>query len=423
MVNAIVLRYVGTLTQFVLLAIIARSLTPDEYGVYLLCLSVTFSFYYIVGFGASEAAVARLPRLREAESNVETSEITASVMMLTGISVAILLGLIPFSRLFEMRDETAWTAFDFTCLFLAANGIIFNVAQLLLGQGKTTLGSFFFYPAINLTLLLSVVPFLLLSDRVTFESLTQVSAFGAFVTAGIGSVICLSGTGRRGWRPFKQARSLLFPGIGMLAVRIMHVSSFWIPTMITGFLISSADAGQIGTAGRLAIAVSAVIAALRFVARPTLTVHLARDTMPELKRFTGSIAFVTTTMGIVSLAVHLLIGDELIRFVFGPEFNAVAPLLTILLLSVIAEAIFGPVDEILKLSGNQAAVTWIYGIGVLLFLVGAILTVRQGLHWVAWFQVLYVAGVFTAMNLLVKRKFGYFVLPCWPDRRLLAGVR
>lgn len=102
---------------------------------------------------------------------------------------------------------------------------------------------------------------------------------------------------------------------------------------------------------------------------------------------------------------------------------AVIPILTVLLISVCAEGVFGPVDELVKLSGGQKVVAWVYGAGVVLFLVGFCLLSYVGLIWVAWLQVFYVLGIFIAMNLAIYRKFEFLILPTWPDTKMLRSVR
>jgi hypothetical protein len=142
-----------------------------------------------------------------------------------------------------------------------------------------------------------------------------------------------------------------------------------------------------------------------------------------LEKIVGSVAFITTACGLVAIILNELFGELLIGMFFSAELKAVQPILTILLLGVCAEAIFGPVDEVLKIAGQQKMVGWIYGVGVSTFLIGCILVINVGLIWIAWLQVAYVLGIFLAMNIAVQREFGFLILPKWPDLRLLRKLR
>ena len=417
MLTTVFFRYLGTLLQFVVLAVIARSVSVEDYGVYMMCLSMTFSFYYVLGLGSSESCLAILSRNRALNVQEGNGQLVGSVLFITLACAGLLLcAAVVIYVLQPFAEGPTNTAAVFILVFLSANGIIFNVSQLLLGLGKTAFGSFFFYPAINLTLLFSTVPTALILSDAHFVNLSIATALGASLAAcgALFSVRYLTRNLTHSWS-FEVCKKLILEGAGLTAVRILHVSSFWIPTMVTGFMLAPVLAGEMGTAGRLAIAVSAVIAATRFVIRPSINRALAQQDMPELRKMLGVVAFITTSAGILALIANVLVGEQVIGFFFGHELASAAGILTILLLSVCAEAMFGPVDELLKASGQQKAVAWVYGIGVPCFLVGSILVANLGLMWIAWFQVVYVVGIFSAMNYVVRREFGFAIYPRLPS--------
>lgn len=424
MLMTVVFRYLGTLLQFAVLAVIARSVSGEDYGRYMLCLSITFSCYYVVGLGASEAAVNRIPRDLALGQEDGIGRTVGSVLFVTLFCAAMLWLAAISVALFHPGTSLEKTAIIFVLLFLSSNGIIFNTSQILLGLGQTVTGSFLFYPAINLTLLFSTVPTALLLKDTEFTHLALASSLGSGAAAVGALIACLRGARRYGlsWS-LTEVRGLIAEGYSLTGVRILHVSSFWIPTMVAGFLLSPTSAGLIGTAGRLAIAVSAVIAASRFVIRPAIARSLARGDQDYLRRMAGSVAFISTAVGLSALIANELAGEYVIGAVFGKELQPAAHILTILLLSVCAEAVFGPVDEILKVSRRQKIVAWIYGIGVPVFLVGCLILTPYGLVWIAWLQVAYVLGIFLAMNLAVKREFGFVILPRWPDFKILRNFR
>ncbi|MEM7398230.1 MAG: oligosaccharide flippase family protein [Pseudomonadota bacterium] len=425
MLTTVFFRYLGTLLQFVVLAVIARSVSVEDYGIYMMCLSVTFSFYYVSGFGTSESGLAHLSRNRALEKEEGNGQIVGTVMGTTLACAAVLLcAAVIVYVLQPFAERTTNTAAIFILVFLSAAGIIFNVSQLLLGLGYSAVGSFFFYPAINLTLLFSTVPTALILSDVHFVNLSIATSLGACVAACVAlfSVRRLTRALSHSWS-FAQCKTLIYEGVGLTGVRILHVSSFWIPTMVTGFILAPALAGEMGTAGRIAIAVSAVIAAVRFFIRPAINRALATADMVELRRMLGSVAFITTSAGLLALIANEMVGEEVISFFFGQDLASASMTLTVLLLSVCAEAVFGPVDELLKANGQQKVVAWIYGIGVPFFLLGSILMANLGLIWIAWFQVVYVLGIFSAMNYVVYCKFGFAVFPLIPNLSEIRNLR
>lgn len=420
MISTIVFRYLGTALQFVLLSVIAHSTSHDDYGLYLLCLGFTFSYYYLVGLGASESGMAGLARHPQPVDE-QRGEIIGSVLVLSAACVLLLVTASVLVLVFGDSDANTASAAVFVMLFIAFNGVMFNVSQLLVGTGKSRLGSFFFYPATNLALMFSTVPMALYMRHVTFGQLAVASLAGAALAAAVAVAFCVRSAVPLTWS-LRKIAFLMRTGLGLTLVRILHVVGFWIPTMVTGFLLSPASAGLIGTAGRLAIAVSAVIAAIRFVIRPSIVRALSQNETEKLKRLAGSVAFLTTTMGASALMLNELFGAKLIGLFFGENFVQIVPILTVLLLSVCAEGMFGPVDEILKLAGHQKVVALIYGSGLVFFLTGTIIATRFDLVWIAWLQVAYVFLIFLAMNLVVRKRLHFFVLPTWPDLNLLRRI-
>lgn len=424
MLIAIIFRYLGTILQFIVLAVIARSTSSDDYGLYVLCLSFAYSFYYILGFGASESALARLARDLAAGRDEQVGLCVGTVLGLLGICAILALFLPLGIGLIQSMPTESNMAIIFTLVFLSANGIVFNIAQILLGLRRVKLGTFFFYPAINLMLLLTTVPAVLLLPNPNFLHLSIASGSAAIFTSLVAILICIVSMRNISLEcSVRFGCKLIKEGFGLSCLRILHVSSFWIPTMVSGFLLSPALAGAMGTAGRLAIAVSAVIAATRFFIRPIINEALELNQIHYLRRLMSSIAFLTMLIAVVALFVNELVGEELIAYFFGEELREVAALFSILLLGVIAEAIFGPIDEFLKAAGYQRKVGIIYGVAVPLFLVGSILVARFGLAWIAWLQVVYVMGVFIAMNLLVRKKFGFVILPSLPTLNELRKLK
>ena len=262
----------------------------------------------------------------------------------------------------------------------------------------------------------STVPAVLFGSEVYFVNLVFATGLGVTVAAGLAlySVRYFAHGLTFEWS-LVRCKFLICAGGGLTALRILHVTSFWIPTIVSGFLLSPALAGEMGTAGRLAIAISGVIAAIRFSIRPVIHHAVAKGNLMRLRYQLGSIAFITTAAGLLALIANVFVGEKVIGFFFGPQLSSATTILSVLLVSVCAEAVFSPVDELLKANGLQKAVTLIYAIGVSAFFIGSVLVANLGLMWIAWLQVIYVLGVFSAMNYLSYIKLGFSIFPSLPN--------
>jgi O-antigen/teichoic acid export membrane protein len=137
-------------------------------------------------------------------------------------------------------------------------------------------------------------------------------------------------------------------------------------------------------ASRLAVAVGALIAAVRFAIRPRLAREAALGNWQEIERTVSKIAFFATALAICAVAAAALIGAPLISAVFGAHYIDAAPLTALMLVGTVGESIGGPVDEVLKMSGEAE-----------------LLLVVQTIAFVAGFAVQLFAGWFGGLMYLV----------------------
>ena len=126
MTGAIINRYVGTVLQFLILAYLSRTLTSEDYGLYVFCIGIIYSFYYVVGFGTSKCSLRTClePGQAPHESESIISCILYSVLFSGLLLLAIYWGM---STLDLIRGNTSNASAFITVLIF--NGALFNVSQ------------------------------------------------------------------------------------------------------------------------------------------------------------------------------------------------------------------------------------------------------------------------------------------------------
>ena len=413
MARAVVFRYGGIVLQFVILLVLARHLDADDYGRYMLVLSAVFPTYFLLGFGISEAFVREAPRLiRDGDLRPVRTLVGATLMVALGtaavlaVAGALAVWLLPL-------DPTTSDVVVFMVAFFIANGLMFNGAQLLLGSGSETLGAFFFYPAINLSLVVSALPYVLYSAHPTFSGIALATSVASLivgvVAVGLVVVHVRPRRPRRG-----TSRQLIAVGARLSAARGMYAAGLWLPTFIAGVLLAPAQAGYLGTAGRLAVAVGAVTAAVRFAIRPAIVRAYERQDWPAIAAVCGRVATVTLAMVTVAFAVTFFFGRSLVSMTFGTGFASAAPLLTVLLIGVAIEAFAGPVDEVLKMTGQENSVLIIFAGTLPIFAAALVAAAPHGVMVMAWVQVGYTLAVFGAMIVTLGRKRRVWLHPVAP---------
>lgn len=420
MVRTVALRYGGIVLQFVILMILARRLDPDEYGRYMLVLSTVLPTYFLLGLGVSETFVRDAPALADGtQPDRLNAAVGATLSVASGSAIVVAVGG-GLTALLVPLDPSTMTMLFFVVTFFIANGLMFNGAQLLLGAGASTLAAFFYYPAVNISLMISAVPYVLLAVHPNFHGVAVVTSAAALVVAAL-SILLVVRQIRPARFQFHTVRDQLRVGVRLSAARGLYAVGVWLPTFIAGVALAPVQAGFIGTAGRLAVAVGAVTAAVRFAIRPAIVRASQRQDHQAIKRICGSLATVTLAIACAAVLISEIAGRQMISITFGSEFTPAAPLLTILLIAVAIESFGGPVDEVLKMTGNENAVLGIFCIALPIATATMFGVAHLGIAAMAWVQVAYTLMVFMAMIFVARRRLGIWLHPTVPTAIKVRG--
>lgn len=416
----VVSRYCSLLLQFAVLLWLARELPSADYGAYLLILSVVMPVYFVIGGGVSETFVREHSSLQGAQASGARSTAASGVYAALVIWVVLLCVLAGMAMIFGLWSG-APSVLIFGLVYLVALGVMFNCSQVLLAAGWGRWAGFFYYPAVNLCLGLAYLVLGATASRIEF---LQVAISGSItlvllsLTAAALAWVVSKPSGR-GWG---EASRMMRRGVGLSVARGLYTSGQWLPTLFVGLFVSATQAGIYGTAGRLAVAVAALTAAVRFSVRPALVRGIAANDMSQVRHVVGSLARWTALLAFAALLLCVQWGDQLIRLSFGIEFGAAAEVLCVLLVGVFVEALFGPIDEILKMAGFENRVNALLASALVVYFVILWVALASGLSSVlvvALIQTCYMSAVTLSMVFMTKRLMGIWVYPTVPTRGLL----
>ncbi|GAA1059365.1 hypothetical protein GCM10009573_07910 [Agromyces bracchium] len=97
---------------------------------------------------------------------------------------------------------------------------------------------------------------------------------------------------------------------------------------------------------------AAVIATVRFSIRPELAELAVAGEWRLIESRVARIATYTTGLAVVSIIGILALGPVLIPILFGERYAGIESLVAMLLLGTVGESLGGPIDEVLKMSGD-----------------------------------------------------------------------
>ncbi|MCH9668493.1 MAG: hypothetical protein K0U78_11615 [Actinomycetia bacterium] len=411
-------RYAVLVIQFVVLAILARNLTPADYGRYLMMLGVATPAAPLIGLGASESFVLEASKLmHKGESQKVGSLVGATLAVAVGMSIGlaaiggVLLWLLPFSH------TTVVMAGSIISMSIGI-GLMLNGAQMLLGIGFEALGAFFQYSAVTFAGLLSSVPYVLLTTTPTFAGVALVNATAVLLLAAVAILPVL-------WRcspkraDFATALHLTRVGVRFASMRALGYGSAWFPAFMAGVLLGPAQAAYFGLGFRLAYQAGIPMQMLRFSSRPAIVRAYAQGNYNAIKTTCEGPAAVASGIAIIAIIASAVAGHWIIGIVFGPDLALAAPVMTIVLVGVALDAFGCGVDTVLKMTGYEKLALTIMCACVGIEFVGLMLASHFGVLAMAWVITAFF-GTFAAANMIaVRRKLGIWI---YLDFRSYAAV-
>ncbi|MFC6044355.1 lipopolysaccharide biosynthesis protein [Nocardioides hankookensis] len=290
--------------------------------------------------------------------------------------------------------------------------LVFLAAQILTALCSPAWGAFVGYSAINAAYLVIQVPYLLLSNAISIRGILTAAVVSTSIAALVGgSIIALvlnrfrrrSATDEPSSTNDVGLRDLTVIGFPMMIARLIQASLPWAPVWILLLVGTAGEAAIYAAASRLTVAVTSVVAAIRFSVRPRLVLLLTDEAESAIARFSrqcSAVAALPPACGILGLTIA---GVPVISAIFGADYVDAVPVLTVLMFGVLAEAFGGVSDEILKMSGRTYVVLLTLGAASAFQILVTPLVARSGVVFV---------GVVTAGAFAIQ----YFGQVAWLSR-------
>ncbi len=407
----ILFRYSSLILQFLVVVLITRRLGREETGIYFEIFGIINATYFLFGAGFPDGLVRFVAHADATGKRDEIrSLIGRSALMSVAIAVATILIGVAAGLVFEgaliTRAVIATTALWWFCY-----GATFFASQILVAAGRSSLGAFFFYPAMNIALFVTSVPYLLLAAQPKLE-LTLAAAVGGGILCAGASITCAV-LATLSYPVSNNVRAPIGPvlrlGLPISVSRLLQSCLYWIPVWAIGLWQGVATAALFATASRLNVAIAAVMAAIRFTIRPTIVRLAAQDDWIGIGREGRRTATVATVTAVVATLGTVTLGPSLIAFVFGEPYRESAWILAILMVGTLGECIGGAVDEILKMTGRAGLVLSLLATTVAIETALVATFSHLGSMATAAIQALVFVGMYGTMLWIVKRRDGTWV--------------
>lgn len=347
-------RYGAIVIQFLIVIIVARNLDLHEAGLYFVAFGTVATTFTLAGLGMPDGmvkVVANAIATKNCNSVRPSISRAAAITIASSAAVGLVAALFAMAIGFDASFVTA-----VACWWLLYC-LVFFLSQILVSLHRPASGTFFAYTAINIAYVFTLVPYLALTQSPTAVGAIWAGVAGSFIAAVAACIWALKSLSAFSRSDSDTAEEGMFRlGASLAASRFLQASLAWIPVWTTAYFLGAEQAAVYSAAGRLMVAVTAVVASLRFAVRPEIIRSAANNDWRSIERLGRVISLGSTALAVLALLAVAILGNFIIPIVFGPDYVRAVPILLILLIGAVGEGIGGPVDEVLKMTGHQTFV-------------------------------------------------------------------
>ncbi len=350
----LMLKGVAVLVALVNQIILARCMSPHDFGTYVIVVAWVSFLSVVGGWGMPLAAVRFLPQYRHFDNfpavrgffwdSACVSLLGSTIIMVGFVTICTWVG-----DLFESAAAGA-PLLLLICLFTLATGLLQAMRQPLRAE---ILGNIVRPVAIGL--LVGGYAWLVeLPNSAHALLLTCIATAVALAPAMLIAIRSLPGS-IAGQRDTTERRAWLASGFAFLLPMAAMSLIERLDIILLGTLVGAADAGTYQVASRLAQMVGLAMVSVNALLGPMAAELIGRKDQQGLQRLLANGAVLNCALAAI-VALVLIVAGPRILLLFGPNFVAAGPAMEILAFGHVVQAGLGAAGGILALAGRNKVI-------------------------------------------------------------------
>jgi O-antigen/teichoic acid export membrane protein len=413
---AFVINMLSIVLALLVQAILARNLGVEGYGVFAYVMGWVNLLVVpaVFGFGAGQLRyIASYRAIEDWASMRGVRRFAAQVVIAAGIACTLMAMLVVW-LLSDRLDPVLARTFYVGLLMVPVLALMRTHSSTVRALGGVVAALAPDRVTRQLTLLIGVGGLALLLPTTLGPELAMLVALAA---AGL-ALVLVSYSQARMWPvparaviPTWRRREWLLTAMPLLLFATIDVVNGQAGLLLLGWLGNTTEAGIYAIASRLAGFVTFPLSLVTFVFAPNIAHLYARNEHGQLQRMATTTSW-WVTIGVVMIALPLFVFPGLFLSLFGEAFGVGAPVLRILLVGAVVNALTGPVAQLMTMTGLERQAS-------MLMVITMALTVTLNVALIPWFGM---TGA--ALTGTVTGSFSNLaaVVIVWRRRGILSGV-
>ncbi|MCM3378795.1 oligosaccharide flippase family protein [Alkalihalobacillus rhizosphaerae] len=410
--SAFILKVSGTLLNFLLNIILARSLGADGLGSYNIALTITSVTVVVTRFGLDNAL---LRFVSAAFARDDWKQIKG--LHKVGLAVSSIVGIILTAIIVGSSELISESIFDnqelssilwIMALTIVPNALINLYSEIFKGLGRVKIGMFFqgfLIPFLNLFLILALI-----------NNLSSVLAVFTYTISNFIVILICHLAWLKASSNYKQIKGsfdknkLLSVSFPLLWVSSMNLIIDVMDTIMIGIFRDSWEVGVYSTCAKIAFMSSMVMMAINSVAGPKFSVLWSENKLDQLKIQAKKYTRHSAIIAVVITGFFILFRDYIL-LIFGEEFLEGSTIFLILILGQFLVLATGPVAYLLMMTGHHKFHrNNVLLCAVLNLILNLILLPHYGALGVAFSTAIALAIKNLQAFIFVKRKLGFWTI-------------
>ncbi len=408
---------------------LARMMVPEEFGVYLLTVSVVSLLVIVSQLGLQVSVVRFVSEAMSGNGRDEPTDIALKCALI-GLAGATLTGVV-FAlgghnivvRLLEapgLADHA-----NLIVLWVGVAAPLGILAESFRGSQQYRLSALFGGLSSTLIMLFCVLSLYAMHSRISLELILSLCAGASASSLLMALFYALAGREPVSMKADKSIGELLRVSLPLMIMSLATLVTTQADLWVAGSLLDKSDVAAYGIASRLVQLVLMPLLVVNAIMAPVIAQFHAEGARARLQRVLGAYAALGALPGIVVLALFSFFAAPVLTLLYGEVYGRAADCLVLLSLGQLINSFCGPAATVLMMSGRERAVMIVsVGTAVITVLGGLVLGRLYGMEGVAAAAA---AGssIHGALCLFwVRRSLGIWTYPRFADlRRNLAGAQ
>ncbi len=376
-------------TGLILIPIYAKYLTKQEYGYWLMILSIV-NYLALANFGIAQTVanyVAGNWAKENSENRISSYVSTAWYLYLT--IIIILCVFLTFGMLFKFGFD--WPK-DYTVFWITACGALMAMPWQLFAVSLRSIEKIYEEQLfiISATIIRAVAIFSLLVSGHKLLLLALVNTFSLLLPRLLAKLYL-----KKVWPSFMVSSSffdkrlvkhLMKPSISFLTIQVAALLVFSTDNIVIGFILGSESVPEYAVLGQLLIIAISLLTMLSGIYYPAISRHYKQGNISGLHSFFQSVGLIQLYIGSVMLVGFWLLGEEIIGSWVGDEFYPGDIVFVLMLCLLSIQIIITPADAVIMATSSHERFSYVA-------LAEGLINIILSLWWVSIFGI---AGVVLA---------------------------